>query len=149
MRFAVTAETMLSIPVKGSASALKNRNADEWLLAGEAPREWSKALSTLATLYGRSPFHAEISAIMRSMQICPGAPASRLCLKSFECVKSFLGLAEPSLLESYLSLPESARKSVAAVKIEMESALNPDLSILDALFRLGPDAIFPLLPPLK
>lgn len=149
---------VLSLPVEGGASALKNRHPDSWKLASEGRRESRKIISTLETLYGRTPYFHLLSDQL--LACFPAAQdkdfieihASLLCIEAFRKVEKVLRLDDNNLiteLKDGLERNDTRLKTVAEEtrrKLLSADPQNPSPSILDALFRIGPDAIFALLP---
>ena len=135
VRFSVDADVTLSLPVEGGASALKNRRPDSWVFAREAPREARKIASTLATLYGRTPFFHLLG---DDLTPCPepGMKVAEVNGEMFGRIIRILGLGDVYLLQSLRTTDISTLRTA-----------DPSSALLPALFRLGPDAIFLLLKP--
>lgn len=147
MRIAIAGGQTLSVPVEGGASALKNRDPRGWRLAPEASREGRKAAATLATVYGRHPYFHLLSDMLPADLAVPGAPARGVCLEAFRTVESLLGLDDPTLLAGLRRAVDGHDRRIGMVGADCRGRLRPGLSILDAVFTLGRDAIFALLPP--
>ena len=148
MRVRLEGDAMLSLPVKGGASALKNRTPSSWELAEESRREVCVYSSTLSTIYGRRPFfHLLVGSLVPSA--LPGMKADALCRDCFRKVMDILLPDEDTLLEDIkreLSLPGGRIREIGE---EPAMQIDLGLSITDALVRLGPDAIFPLVASFK
>lgn len=149
MRFRLEGDTRLSLPTEGGASSLKNRPAATWTLSREAGRESRKARATLATLYGRQPyFHlleAELTAPLVSAE--EGTTARKICTDAHRAASIILGLDDRTLLDDLRQRIAGGDRLLRATAAELTAtAYPPDRSILESLFRLGPDAIFTLLP---
>ena len=139
MRFRVKDHALLSVPVEGGASALKNHPASTWLLSPKAALQARKIDATLATLYGSTPFYSLLDhEISLSSLIDSPHPASAVCLEAFRRVERVLGTDNPALLDAARSLEKRPSISCPA-----ESA---GISILEPLFTYGPEAIFILFP---
>ena len=136
LRFTIAADVSLSMPVAGGASALKNRHPDSWKLAGESVAAADKIKDTLATVYGRTPYFRLLEEEME-LPATPGLPASVLNWRMFECAAEVLGVSDVSLWECLPTFP-------SADYVDPEP--QDSLSVVDAIFRKGPDAIFSLLP---
>lgn len=153
MRFEVAGPATLTLPVSGGASALKNRPASTWRLAAEAEREWRKIMATIATLYGRFPYFDEVFALLDDIRRSSLISASELNLAAFRAVVRFLHLEEllPQLGNAICNNADGSasmdRERLEHISREAESRIDASLSITDTLMRLGPDAIFTLLPP--
>lgn len=151
MRTRITGGAMLSIPVAGGASTLKNRLPSSWRLAREAAREMQKFESTLATVYGRQPYFALLRDDFSIGSYNPTEgeecdSAERLCNEAFIRTAGTLGLDDEFLLESIRVRMEAKDSLLRGVCNDLTPLFNPELSIVDAIVRLGPDAIFLLIP---
>lgn len=149
MRISLTPQSRISVPVSGGASTLKNYPPESWTLSGEAAATARTMGATLATLYGRRPFFPAIE----SWESVIPAPvpadfsARSVCTDAFRKCAALLGLYDVSLIQTMEDTIKSGNGRIRAVCSDFERYFNPDLSILDLLATLGPDAIFPLLPP--
>lgn len=148
MRVRLAGDAVLPVPVEGGASALKNRLPSSWRIAGVAPREIRTFRATLATLYGRTPFyHLLESDLTGFLAECgPGTPASDICDEAFRKVSAVLSLGDDILVRAITQKIGAGDTRLREIVSFMSPASSPELSILDPLFRLGPDAIFTLLP---
>lgn len=145
MRLRLSNGAILTLPVEGGASALKNRDATTWRLAGEAGRESRKAEATLATLYGRLPYFSLLHHVTGGRK--EGEAASEVCLEAFRCVNETLGLSDENLLKGLREAMASGDRRLRDVVREAGKIYGSDsTTILELLFRAGPDAIFALLP---
>lgn len=160
MRLSLADGAVLSLPVAGGASALKNRRPDTWVMAREAEREWRKAQATIVTLYGKAPYcHLLIGGLLGSTDPSDvaGMKAGALCMAAFDAVIDALGLRDAELIDRMRRIVEAKDTAIQDVTgmheamrmhdviREYDGKFHPELSILDALLRLGPDAIFPLM----
>ena len=145
MRFRIEGNVTLTVPVEGGGSALKNRPPESWTLASEAARDYRKIRSTLATIYGRSPFfHLLEDILLPSLSgILPGEGASDLCTQIFRNVTEILNIEDEALLAA---IREAMRTKDPRLEGARPLKMEPCLSIADVLFRYGPDAIFSLIP---
>lgn len=153
MRFAIStgadAETVLSVPVTGGGSTLKNRAPDSWMLPPDAAHHILKIEKTLATIYGAEPYFPyvapEISlSVLFENDHTP--TAAEVCRFADDKIIALLGLADGRLAAS---LKEAKETNPAAIQEKTERAskeLRPELSILDILFRHGREAIFAFIP---
>ena len=145
MRVLLAGDTMLSLPVSGGASALKNRPADSWELAPEAAPRRRKFEATLATLYGRTPFFH----LLRETLLPGGGEevtAREVCRDAFLKVEALLGLDNEELLAMLRERMARRDATLASMVEAYDAKADRRLSIIDVLARLGPDAIFTLLP---
>ena len=145
MRFTIEVDETLSLPVAGGASALKNRYPDSWVLAQEAQRDGRKILSSIATAYGRQPFfHLIKEELFAPLLGLEDRKASQVCLEAFQAVERLLGLdGERLIFDLRMKI---ADKDHTLRQVALESSPKFGLSIIDALVRKGPGAIFALLP---
>lgn len=146
MRFRIEGDSMLSLPVEGGASALKNGHPESWRTAREARREAGKIDATMATVYGRTPyFHLLKDTLSLSVRLEEGMSAHILCNDIFMAIKSLLQLDDDFLIRGLgekIARGDGRLRNVAAPFSE----LKPDLTIAHSLFKYGPEAIFALLP---
>lgn len=148
MRFTVSGDAVLSLPVSGGASALKNGTPSSWATSREAERDARKILHTLATLYGRTPFHALLAPLLFApIESCFSGPrvCRTLCMEAFEAVSGVLGIGDEDFLSTFRDALLS-QDHLGPVINEMRASMHARWSIIDLLMRLGPDAIFALVP---
>ena len=133
-------EVLLSVPVVHGASALKNTHPSTWRVDDDKPR-CRKVDATLSTLYGKTPYFAFIYPLLNVSQFV-GIKASEACLVADKAIVEILGLDNPSLIESI-------KKTLATDKtFSLPELPYPDiktLSVLDSLFKFGPQTIFALI----
>lgn len=146
MRLEIAGGAVVSLPVSGGASTLKNRPALSWMLAPEARREVRKGALTLATAYGRQPFFHLLEPLL---ELPDGEmpAASALCMEAFVKVKGVVGLDDESLLDALREGIAVGDPRLRAVAADCRRKFEPGLSIVDLLVRMGPDAIFALITP--
>lgn len=148
MRMALAQNTRISLPVRGGASALKNHHPETWYMAQEVVHENRKVVATVATVYGQMPYSRFLSDVC--IPVKPGAEgmvkASEVCLQAFERVVSLLELDDDYLLDQLRDKTLSPTPSFKCICNDFNKNFNPELSIVDALMRLGKDAIFVLVP---
>lgn len=143
MRLEVAGGATLSLPVAGGASMLKNHPAGEWRFAPQAPRQWRRHKATLATAYGKAPFFLPVMDLLSSLDKQFDSDCAVFNMQAFRAVGAFLNLEE--LLPAFGSLFADDRQRLEAVAREWSAAVEPRLSVVDALMRLGPDTFFALL----
>lgn len=148
MRMELAEETVVSIPVAGGASALKNHNPNSWYLAPEFYRRQRRISATLATIYGRQPFFHLLDHRLAFTTWTPEDDdrAEILCQWAFKNTSEILGLGNPSLLKDLKEALNRSASRLSEIRTDCIRSVNLNLSIFDTLMRLGPDAIFPLLP---
>lgn len=143
LRVSIVSDTLISMPVAGSASALKNHHPFSWCLAPEAQKVAVKAAATLSTVYGRTPFfHLLEESFSLAGKI--GEPASSLCMRAFHNVEEILGINENALIHALRDSMEQKTHRIHDICSYTAKKANMSLSIIDTLCRLGPDAIFAL-----
>lgn len=145
MRVRIAGGSLLSFSVKGGASALKNRPSATWVMARESERETIRYASTLATVYGRTPYFQ-----LLQEELIPsasaGIPAKEVCR---QCCRNVMNIILPEgigMLDSIRQVIERPGNRIMRISKEFNIKFNPELSIIDAIVRMGPGAIFPLLP---
>lgn len=159
--------SVLSLPVEGSASALKNRHPRSWMLAREALREAEKIKATLATAYGRTPYFHILADTLFSGSGFGGntftgdGPAGRpsagdVCDEAFSGIVSLLCLDDDRLLRDLRERMKRGDAVLRNVRGDVLQRLGETgaslsgagggVSILHSLFHIGPDTVFALLP---
>lgn len=139
-------ELILTVPVKGGIRTIKRCPAQQWLAADEKP--WRHThLGALAAAYGRTPYYSHY------MPAIEAAIADRSMVELNE-----ISLAIHNVALRALDI-EGARRMLASCGAdrramfmrradEISASCRPGLSMFDAIFRFGPEAIFSLLPAL-
>lgn len=144
MRFRIEGDAVLSVPVSGGASTLKNRPSQEWLLSPGVARDGRKIEATLATVYGKYPYFSLLRAdIMPDYRECK---AGEICWTAFHKINHIIGLDDEDLLEELKRRMTFSDTVIKRIKVSYTGTFTLELSILDILFKAGPDAIFALLP---
>lgn len=145
MRVRIAGGSLLSFSVKGGASALKNRPADTWVMARESERETIRYASTLATVYGRTPYFQ-----LLQEELIPsasdGITAKEVCRQCCRNVMNIILPEDIGMFDSIREVIERPGNRIMRISKEFNIKFNPELSIIDAIVRMGPGAIFPLLP---
>ena len=128
---------------------MKNGNPALWTLASEADRDWRKAQSTFATLYGKSPFYFLLAEVLTGeKEVSAGMKASEVCQASYTLVAEISGMSNDRLVEE-LRKAILTHKGMDEIRQDYQHYYRESRSILPLLWQLGPDAIFALLPPFK
>lgn len=139
----------LSVPIEGGASAVKNHDPESWRISlhGNWPRvHWG----AIATAYASAPFFPHFEEELHGIISDPPATAAELCEATAEWTLRALSIEEilPDLSRLIASNPEKAEALRRdALGCDNTGHVEPDLSIVDAVMRLGPQAIFALIPP--
>lgn len=136
---------LLSLPIAGGSGAVKRTPPESWLLSGHG--RWPHLhFEALRAAYGRTPYFAHLSPRLEPLYAAPPQE-----------FREFVGRLEKEMLgfiqfeaswPRLMSLRASDPALYAALRGEKAAQADSDLSVLDALFRLGPEAIFLLAPPL-
>lgn len=148
MRLRLKNDTLISFPVTGGASALKNRPSESWRMARECNLETARYASTLATLYGRQPyFHLLADTLQPEAEV--GDAAKEVCTVCHQKICEIILPTGKNLISDFRKALEADYDRIKTVSDHFGHHFNPDLSITDALMRLGPDAIFALLSAFK
>lgn len=133
----------LSVPVEGGGHALRSRNVDlSRIMLSEHGKWRSEHLSAWRTAYGRTPYfvhlYPEIEAVYRESEERKMSLAE-FCGEMDKVVWRWISpgkdLLERTLTGQQRMLTESQRRYFE----EIARRINGELSIFDALFRLGPD----------
>lgn len=124
---------VLTVPVEGGAGILKRRNSDPVL--SEHGKWRREHLGAWQTAYGRTPYFGhlmpEIAAVY---EISAGMRLEEFNSRMLGVALGWIG-----------TLPaEADRRRLAAVCDAAVKRVMPGLSIFDALFRLGKEAVFAL-----
>lgn len=146
LRMRIEGGTVLSLPVAGGASALKNHPSETWHIAPEGVRESRKLAATIATIYGRTPYYRFICDRLLPSSVSGGEKARKVCMEAYEAVCGVLHCGDEALLSQLRERMGGGDPTLRNVCMEARSRFDASLSILDALMKLGPDAIFALLP---
>lgn len=133
---------VLSIPLEGGASSLKRLTPD--LIRLSEHGQWRRLHTrAITTTYRRFPFFDYVGDRIfpiydiefYNLEEFNEAIALKIC----ECLK----LNE--LASTLESMQPDQRQLYQATAKELMRLIHPELSVLDALFRLGPDATIPLI----
>ena len=164
LRFRLRGGTVLSLPVAGGASALKNHDPASWTLAPNSAVQARKIDHTVETLYGNTPYYRLLGPalslgrrIRRDSSLPPVGSlltelytlcAEVLTGEQASCVTAFGSRTDRfrSMAEYAAGLGDAQREAIGEECRRINDATDPSLSILDPLFRFGPRAIFLLLP---
>lgn len=148
MRFRIVdrkdTEVLLSLPMVHGASALKNHKPDSWRVVDDKTH-LRKLDATVSTLYGHTPYFSLVWPGFGFVDVATETSRD-VCLKMDGIVCHLLGLDSPSLVNSLRNADMSEEKYASIV--ENMVRFREDLSIVDGLFRYGPEIIFRLIPTL-
>ena len=133
---------MLSVPVDGGRSVLKRRDADLHRIAISEHGRWRQEhLGAWNAAYGKTPFFIHLFPQVEEVY----ATASRSSLGEFNnallsAALTFLDYQECSGLIEDAERENPSR--LAEIRRELATKVNTELSIFDALFRLGKNTVF-------
>lgn len=130
-------EILLSVPVAGGRRALK-----ELAVSGEAALSehgnWRHVhTGALEACYGKAPFYPHLIPSLEEIYHSGEADLAGFTGRLHEAMRRWLILPGGFPRE----IPEIARGRGA----ELMEDINPDMSLLDALMRFGPETLLPLL----
>ncbi len=117
----------LTIPVEGGANALKRRGANP-LLSNHG--KWRREhLGAWQAIYGRTPWYPNIIEAIENVYAKSESEPMHLCEFNHNLLLVALEWVDLSAIE----IPERLQPAAD----EIATLINPELSIFDALFRLG------------
>lgn len=128
-------DTILTIPVEGGAATLKRRDASPIL--SEHGKWRREHLGAIRTIYGRAPYFIHLMPRLEEIY----DHSQGISLEEFN--SRLLDLTLSMIDRDALRLRadnESSRK----IRLEKRLLIDPDLSILDALFHLGKEVTLAL-----
>lgn len=138
-------DEVLSVPVSGGIRMVKRVSPERWMVADEKP--WRHIhLGAINAAYGRTPYFGHYMPALESV-IADREETSLPALSSrihaiVEGALDFEGARRTALKAV------EERNRLLAYARELAPQGRENLSIFDALFRLGPDTIYLLLPAL-
>ncbi|MCM1153295.1 MAG: WbqC family protein [Muribaculum sp.] len=143
MRCLIKGDKMLSVPITGGGSVLKHADPRKWEVSDHG--RWTDVhLGALSAEYGTAPFYRhfmpELEPLIRNHPDNAMAFTKSLCL----WIERKLKVRE--LLPYLRDLSHSDINLYMRKRTEILTQCDPSLSVIDPLFRLGPEAIFALLP---
>ena len=136
-------ETVLTLPIVGGASALKREAPDTWRLSDHG--NWPHVhCGALEAAYSRTPYFRHYADPLLEALANPPVLVGELTAVCARWVRDSLRMEEtlPQLKAFITEKPELA----ARIREDIGGKVRPQLSVADALFRLGPDAIFAFIP---
>lgn len=130
---------VLTVPVKGGASAVKKMHPESLEISDHG--DWTRIhLGAIEAAYGREPYFLhlfpEIAAIIT------GHPQFLMQMNRLleKALMDFLNFDET--FAEIRQLRESHPDRCSSIATRLESKINPSHSLIEPLFRLGPDTIF-------
>lgn len=144
----ISGEQKLTIPVEGGRHALRSRALRNRAAISEHGRWRQVHLGAIKAAYGRTPYYSAYYPELERLIL----DSSEKSLHSFNSrLHSFImkSLMPEASLRSLIAMRGADPGFHRALRAERMAMTDIDLSILDAMFRLGPDTIFLLLEPLN
>lgn len=130
---------VLTVPVAGGSSAVKRLKPEQLEVSDHG--DWTRIhLGAIEAAYGREPYFQHL--FPEIAEVIAGYPQqlARLNVLLMEKMLSFIGYS--GAIEDVRLLRKENPERCAAIAQRLESKINPGHSFLEALFRLGPDALF-------
>ena len=130
---------VLTVPVVGGASAVKR--LDPELLEVSEHGDWTRIhLGAIEAAYGREPYFQHLFPEIAPVIAHHPQQLRHLNVLLLDKMMDFIGYREN--IAEIRTLQESHPERCAAIKERLNSKIASSHSFIEALFRLGPDAIF-------
>lgn len=136
---------LLTVPIAGGSGAVKRTAPESWMLSDHG--RWTHLhFEALRAAYGRSPYFAHLALRLEPLYAAPPRGFREFAGRLEAEMLAFMqfGQSWPRLM----ALRQSDPELFEALRREKAAQVDPALSVFDALFRLGPEAIFTLALPL-
>lgn len=132
----------LSVPLVGGNSILKHRAVNWDRVCISSHGDWQrKHLGAWQAIYGKTPYFIHIfPELERIYKEHSQATFRRFCVEINTLIEKYLSLDRlvPFANEMRLEHPLRFRE----IQSEIDAQISPDLTVFDALFRLGPDVAY-------
>lgn len=138
-------ELTLSVPVAGGASVVKHAPVENWIIS-EHGRWEAMHLGALNAAYGKTPFYRHYIPRLQALIEHHPERATDFTNSIGEYIAEALHIE--TLLPQLRENDATRREMIAERRERLDRNLPPSTSILDPLFRFGPEAIFLLIPAL-
>ena len=134
----------LKVPLQGGSSA-KHLPYSELVISGHG--DWHRTHSgAFSALFGRSPYYRHLIDPIEEIYAKKGESGMYFHIFAEALHSLIVNLILPdSLTADWENLPPLLKKKALDIGKEFISGLNPDLSVISAVMKLGPDTVFPLL----
>lgn len=134
----------LSVPIAGGGSVLKRGDIENWRVSMHG--RWQDVhLGALAAAYSHTPFYPflshEFEAVIRATY--ENMPFVDLTSRLHEIILGILDTG--NLIKALKRGEELASERLRQLVAEKSEGLHTDLSILDVIFKKGPEGVFALL----
>ncbi|MDE7414144.1 MAG: WbqC family protein [Muribaculaceae bacterium] len=146
VRTIIAGSRMLSVPVEGGSSILKKKNIDPGSIVISSHGRWQEVhLGALKAAYGRTPYFPHIFPEIENIYMNhSGATFEEFTGAIHNMIIKGIGLNEDSLAELKRIIDHNP-DHIRRLNEERMKIIDRNLSILDALFRLGKETIFVLI----
>lgn len=130
---------VLTVPVVGGSSAAKRLKPEELKVSGHG--DWPRIhLGAIEAAYGREPYFQHFFPVAADVIEHYPQQLARLNVLLMKKMMDFIGYDEA--IADIRTLRNANPERCAAIANRLESKIDPAHSFLEALFRLGPDAVF-------
>lgn len=130
---------VLTVPVVGGSSAAKRLKPEELEVSGHG--DWPRIhLGAIEAAYGREPYFQHFFPVAADVIEHYPQQLARLNVLLMKKMMDFIGYDEA--IADIRTLRNANPERCAAIANRLESKIDPAHSFLEALFRLGPDAVF-------
>ena len=135
-------DVQISVPLVGGNSVLKQRYINWEKVAISSHGEWQrKHLGAWQAIYGKTPYFIHIfPELERIYKEHSYALFRDFCREINNIAVNYLNL--DGLSSSANSMKNEYPMRFKNIQSEIESQISPELTIFDALFRLGPDVAY-------
>lgn len=139
-------EIMLSVPVQGGAPKLK-KSPDPSVLPLSEHGNWRHVhLGALEACYGRTPFFIHLFPALQEVYSGSADTLGMLNSTIDSIISSFLLMGKSTdecTMQPVFTVPPEG--PVAERAAEVARLINPEISVIDAIMRLGPETLLGLL----
>lgn len=144
VRTRIAGGMMLSLPVEGGSSVMKRRNAEGAMLADHG--RWQDVhLGAFKATYGKTPFFIHLFPEIEKIYRQKGAGSVGDFTAAINAmVEEWLGIDE-IFINSLRSLRDDSPERLRLWKQQFSGKIDPEISILDLLFRYGKEGVIALL----
>lgn len=130
---------LLTVPVVGGNSAAKRLKPEDLMVSGHG--DWTRIhLGAIEAAYGREPYFQHLFPEIASIIEEHPQQLSRLNVLLKERMLGFIDYHDA--IGHVADLRKSSPERCTAIVRRLVAKIEPSHSFLEALFRLGPDAIF-------
>lgn len=142
-RATVAPDVRLKIPVEGGSSA-KRLHPSQLVISDHG--DWRHThLGAISAIFGRAPFYIHIEPWFRETMYTLGDPGMLLAPLSEEIhCRTAAMLLQEGIAPALAPFVRENAELIAGRAADVADAYSSDQAMLAALFRLGPEAIFPL-----